>query len=99
MFKITVYIFSGNAKLSHQDFFVVFPTSSCLCASLTLHTFRLELDKYVQGLHSSLQTPEVQKNTAIMTFMFSSQYECHIYTLVLAAEPRHGGAALSEPMV
>lgn len=27
--------------------------------SLTKDTFRLELDKYVQGLHSSLQTPEV----------------------------------------
>lgn len=35
--------------------------------SLTRYTFRLELDKYVQGLHSSLQTPEVwQCNNSIM---------------------------------
>lgn len=32
-------------------------------------------------------------------FMFSSQYDCHIYTYDLVAEPRHRGAALSEPMV
>lgn len=42
-----------TAKLCHSS------ENWLIIPSLTQYTFRLELDKYVQGLHSSLQTPEV----------------------------------------
>ncbi|KAF0032610.1 hypothetical protein F2P81_014900 [Scophthalmus maximus] len=53
--------------------------------SLTRHTFRLELDKYVQGLHSSLQTPELQNLETEVRPYLSRWYEesvMHIHRVV-----------------
>ncbi|KAF6721507.1 Protein Njmu-R1 [Oryzias melastigma] len=53
--------------------------------SLTGNTFRLELDKYVQGLHSSLQTPELQNLETEVRPYLSRWYEesvMHIYRVV-----------------
>ncbi|RVE69435.1 hypothetical protein OJAV_G00077710 [Oryzias javanicus] len=53
--------------------------------SLTRNTFRLELDKYVQGLHSSLQTPELQNLETEVRPYLSRWYEesvMHIYRVV-----------------
>uniref|UniRef100_A0A3P9IY36 Chromosome 17 open reading frame 75 n=1 Tax=Oryzias latipes TaxID=8090 RepID=A0A3P9IY36_ORYLA len=50
-----------------------------------LNLFRLELDKYVQGLHSSLQTPELQNLETEVRPYLSRWYEesvMHIYRLV-----------------
>lgn len=67
------------------------------------HTFRLELDKYVQGLHSSLQTPEVRYyNNSIIICI------CHYILMqdwfvllfcVAAPKPWNRSASLSEPVV
>ncbi|KAF7655515.1 hypothetical protein LDENG_00054860 [Lucifuga dentata] len=59
--------------------------SSNICSSLTLCTFRLELDKYVQGLHSSLQTPKIQNFETEVRPYLSQWYEesvMHIYRVV-----------------
>ncbi|KAM3597799.1 uncharacterized protein V6R79_009373 [Siganus canaliculatus] len=53
--------------------------------SLILHTFRLELDKYVQGLRSSLQTPELQNLETEVRPYLSRWYEesvMHIHRVV-----------------
>lgn len=50
-----------------------------------LNLFRLELDKYVQGLHSSLQTPELQNLETVVRPYLSRWYEesvMHIYRVV-----------------
>ncbi|XP_037648755.1 protein Njmu-R1 isoform X1 [Sebastes umbrosus] len=50
-----------------------------------LNLFRLELDKYVQGLHSSLQTPELQNLETEVRPYLSRWYEesvMHIYRVV-----------------
>lgn len=50
-----------------------------------LNLFRLELDKYVQGLHSSLQTPELQNLETEIRPYLSRWYEesvMHIYRVV-----------------
>ncbi|XP_028454587.1 protein Njmu-R1 isoform X1 [Perca flavescens] len=50
-----------------------------------LNLFRLELDKYVQGLHSSLQTPELQNLETEVRPYLSQWYEesvMHIYRVV-----------------
>lgn len=50
-----------------------------------LNLFRLELDKYVQGLHSSLQTPELQNLETEVQPYLSRWYEesvMHIYRVV-----------------
>ncbi|XP_029014829.1 protein Njmu-R1 [Betta splendens] len=50
-----------------------------------LNLFRLELDKYVQGLHSSLQTPELQNLETEVRPYLSRWYEesvLHIYRVV-----------------
>nr|XP_020472062.1 protein Njmu-R1 [Monopterus albus] len=50
-----------------------------------LNLFRLELDKYVQGLHSSLQTPELQNLETDVRPYLSRWYEesvMHIYRVV-----------------
>lgn len=53
--------FMAIPNFQTRIFVLFFPHHRVFVASLTLYTFRLELDKYVQGLHSSLQTPEVWK--------------------------------------
>ncbi|TMS14980.1 Protein Njmu-R1 [Larimichthys crocea] len=53
--------------------------------SLTRYTFRLELDKYVQGLHSSLQTPELHNLETEVRPYLSRWYEesvMHIHRVV-----------------
>ncbi|KAJ0057954.1 hypothetical protein NL108_007174, partial [Boleophthalmus pectinirostris] len=53
--------------------------------SLTKSTFRLELDKYVQGLHSSLQTPVLNNLETEVRPYLSRWYEesvMHIYRVV-----------------
>uniref|UniRef100_A0A3Q0RD33 Chromosome 17 open reading frame 75 n=1 Tax=Amphilophus citrinellus TaxID=61819 RepID=A0A3Q0RD33_AMPCI len=40
--------------------------------------FRLELDKYVQGLHSSLQTPEVQCNNIVICYSILQNLETEV---------------------
>nr|XP_057906367.1 protein Njmu-R1 isoform X1 [Doryrhamphus excisus] len=50
-----------------------------------LNLYRLELDKYVQGLHSSLQTPELQNLETELRPYLSRWYEesvMHIYRVV-----------------
>ncbi|XP_029946092.1 protein Njmu-R1 isoform X1 [Salarias fasciatus] len=50
-----------------------------------LNLFRLELDKYVQGLHSSLQTPELQNLETEVRPYLTQWYEesvMHIYRVV-----------------
>lgn len=50
-----------------------------------LNLFRLELDKYVQGLHSSLQTPELQNLETEVRPYLSQWFEesvMHIYRVV-----------------
>ncbi|XP_031168559.1 protein Njmu-R1 isoform X1 [Sander lucioperca] len=50
-----------------------------------LNLFRLELDKYVQGLHSSLQTPELQNlETEVRPYLIQWYEESvmHIYRVV-----------------
>ncbi|XP_072224900.1 protein Njmu-R1 isoform X3 [Leuresthes tenuis] len=50
-----------------------------------LNLFRIELDKYVQGLHSSLQTPELQNLETEVRPYLSRWYEesvMHIYRVV-----------------
>ncbi|XP_028267226.1 protein Njmu-R1 [Parambassis ranga] len=50
-----------------------------------LNLFRLELDKYVQGLHGSLQTPELQNLETEVRPYLSQWYEesvMHIYRVV-----------------
>lgn len=67
-----------------------------------LLTFRIELDKYVQGLQSSL-TPEV----TYTRLLFCTEILLHVCVLnlfivspsVLDAESGVGGPALSEPLV
>uniref|UniRef100_A0A3Q3VY61 Uncharacterized protein n=1 Tax=Mola mola TaxID=94237 RepID=A0A3Q3VY61_MOLML len=52
---------------------------------LNLYPFRLELDKYVQGLQSSLQTPELQNLDTEVRPYLSRWYEesvSHIYRVV-----------------
>uniref|UniRef100_A0A3P8SKB0 Chromosome 17 open reading frame 75 n=1 Tax=Amphiprion percula TaxID=161767 RepID=A0A3P8SKB0_AMPPE len=52
---------------------------------LTRHTFRLELDKYVQGLQSSLQTPELENLETEVRPYLSQWFEesvMHIYRVV-----------------
>ncbi|KAF6721547.1 Protein Njmu-R1 [Oryzias melastigma] len=64
-------------------FFKVYPKNEQ--RSLTGNTFRLELDKYVQGLHSSLQTPELQNLETEVRPYLSRWYEesvMHIYRVV-----------------
>ncbi len=56
---LIVYIILAVAKCSFLHCCIVFHVLVTSQKSLTQYTFRLELDKYVQGLHSSLQTPEV----------------------------------------
>ncbi|KAM9780028.1 protein Njmu-R1 [Neosynchiropus ocellatus] len=57
-------------------------------SSLTRNTYRLELDKYVQGLHSSLQTPELQNLESELRPYLSQWYEesvmhiCRVVQLV-----------------
>ncbi|KAK7940273.1 hypothetical protein WMY93_003599 [Mugilogobius chulae] len=80
----------------HQHYFCLvwsMRASSCekivhkqtLSNSFTKSTFRLELDKYVQGLHSSLQTPELQNLETEVRPYLSRWYEesvMHIYRVV-----------------
>ncbi|XP_070703954.1 protein Njmu-R1 [Pempheris klunzingeri] len=70
-----------------------------------LNLFRLELDKYVQGLHSSLQTPELQNLETEVRPYLSQWYEesvMHIHRVVQLVQNNIGfllHAALSHTHV
>ncbi|XP_056262403.1 protein Njmu-R1 isoform X2 [Pseudoliparis swirei] len=70
-----------------------------------LNMFRLELDKYVQGLHSSLQTPELQNLETEVRPYLSRWFEesvMHIYRVVQLVQGNIGfllHAALSHTLV
>ncbi|TDH02839.1 hypothetical protein EPR50_G00156550 [Perca flavescens] len=61
------------------------PEQAVGCYCCLLEQERLELDKYVQGLHSSLQTPELQNLETEVRPYLSQWYEesvMHIYRVV-----------------